>query len=110
MKITIAQKSGTAVMDISGRLDAITAIDAENSLTELVKDGNYKILLNLSGLDYISSAGIRVLLTVAKLLKRHDGQLTFTGLKGGVLNVFNMSGLQAIFKVYETEEEALAKR
>ena len=69
--------------------------------------GDYTLVINLTGLEYISSAGLRSILSTAKQLKAKDGKMLFTGLQGPVKDVFKISGFGSIFKTFETEEEAL---
>ena len=63
--------------------------------------------MNFEKLDYISSAGLRVLLTAAKQLKRVDGELRICSLNEVVAEVFDISGFTTIFKVFRSESEAL---
>lgn len=107
MEIITKKEQNTLIVSLKGRMDAVTSPDFEKSLKEMVEAGENSILISLSGLEYISSAGLRSILTIAKLLKAKEGKVLFSGLQGPVRDVFNISGFGAIFKIYETESEAL---
>ena len=71
--------------------------------------GFRETLVNLSGLDYISSAGLRVVLLAGKKLRASKGKLVLVGLRDMVREVFDMSGFLSLFAVTATLDEGLAK-
>ena len=95
------------IVSVIGRMDAMTAPEFEQSLSELISKGERTFLINFSGLDYISSAGLRSILAIAKQLKPENGELLFSGLRGPVDEVFKISGFHSIFKILNDEEVAL---
>jgi len=102
-------KNGDAlVVIVSGRMDAITATEFDTQCQSWISDGETKVVIDLSDLEYISSAGLRSILAAAKKLKGVQGELLFSGLSGMVEEVFNVSGFAAMFKIYKTPEDALA--
>ena len=107
MEITTRKENNGVVVSVTGRLDAVTAPALEADLAGLLAQGEIMFLLNLSELDYISSAGLRSLLATAKKLKEKQGKLVFTGLRGTVEEVFKISGFLTIFTAFESEEAAL---
>ena len=107
MEINTKKDQNIVIVSLKGRMDAVTSPDFEKSLSERIAAGESNFLINLGHLEYISSAGLRSILTIAKLLKAKDGKILFAGLRGPVKDVFNISGFGAIFKIFETEEEAL---
>ncbi len=107
MEISSRKENNIAVIAVSGRIDAITAPDFEKYLDDLIGQGNKLLLINLSGLGYISSAGLRSILSSAKKLKALSGELVFAGLQGPVEEVFQISGFQSIFKIFPSEGDAL---
>lgn len=86
-------------------MDAVTAPDFESSLSKMIAQGEVKFLVDLSGLEYISSAGLRAILSVAKELKEKEGELIFVGLHDHVQEVFKISGFYSIFRIFRTEDE-----
>jgi anti-anti-sigma factor len=107
MEIATRKEGGATVVSVKGRVDAVTAPEFEKGLSTLMAGGDCTLVLNFSDLEYISSAGLRSILTTAKQLKAKDGKMIFAGLRGPVKDVFKISGFGSIFKIFETEEEAL---
>ena len=107
MQIQTGKEKNTVVISVKGRIDAATAPDFEKAIANLIAQGENTFLLELSGLEYISSAGLRSILATAKQLKPKGGNIFFSGLRGPVKDVFNISGFGTIFKIFETQEDAL---
>lgn len=102
------QKKGTVVLlGLKGRLDASTAGKLEEKLLALIDGGEKQILFNLEHLDYISSAGLRVLLMAAKKLKVANGKIVLASLKDQIREVFEIAGFSAIFPIFDSEDAAL---
>jgi anti-anti-sigma factor len=107
MEIQTAKEKNTVVVSVKGKIDAVTAPEFEKALSTLIAQGENIFLFNFSGLEYISSAGLRSILATAKQLKPKGGNILFSGLKGPVKDVFKISGFGTIFKIFETREDAL---
>lgn len=107
MDITISESGEVRVLSFQGNLDTNTAPGAESQINGLIDAGVQKFLINFEKLDYISSAGLRVLLATAKKLKPSGGNLKICCLNQTVQEVFDISGFSTILSVTSTEEEAL---
>ena len=107
MEITARKEKGAIVVAVKGRMDAITAPDFEKHLGDLIAAGERKFIVDLSELEYISSAGLRSILVIAKRLKADHGDIRFAGMRGAVEEVFKISGFHSIFKIFPTWEAAL---
>ncbi|TVQ97682.1 MAG: anti-sigma factor antagonist [Desulfovibrionales bacterium] len=92
----------------TGRMDAVTAPSFEQECLRWMEQGNVTLILDFSGLEYISSAGLRVILGIGKKLKNQDGLLIFGGMSAMVREVFDISGFTSIFPVHDSMEAALA--
>ncbi len=92
----------------AGRLDSATSGDLESLLVERLENGCTVVVLDFSDLDYISSAGLRVVLMVGKRLRAAGGRLTLASLRESVRDLFEMSGFLSLFPVLATVEEAMA--
>jgi anti-anti-sigma factor len=99
---------GVKVVRFSGDLDTNSSPEAEAFLTGLIDDGSDRIAISFAQLNYVSSAGLRILLATAKKLKAGGGSLALCCLNETVQEVFEISGFIAILNVFATEEEALA--
>jgi anti-anti-sigma factor len=107
MEIIVKKDEKTLVVSVSGRIDAVSAPDFDRQVEEQITKGEINFLMDLSGLDYISSAGLRSMLTTAKKLRANNGDLILCGLRDIVNEVFDVSGFSTIFKIYDSVEEAL---
>jgi anti-anti-sigma factor len=107
MEISKKKEKDVLVTSVSGRIDAVTAPEFEKNLMESIGAGEKILLLRMNQLEYISSAGLRSILAIAKVLKAKEGKLVFAGLQGPVKDVFKISGFGSIFTIYDNEEEAL---
>lgn len=107
MNITEQLQGDIVVVSLEGRLDGNTSASLESAFAKLVEQGNGKFVFNLQGLDYVSSAGLRSLLSAAKMVKVIQGKLALARMNENVKEVFDMSGFSSIFKLYETEDEAI---
>ena len=96
-----------ALLTCSGRMDAVSAPRFEAACTEQLEQGRTNLVADLSGLEYISSAGLRSILASGKKLKASGGSLAFCGLSGMVDEVFRVSGFLKLFRVHASAAEAL---
>jgi len=106
MEINTSNINGVTVFEISGHLNANNAKDFESSLMLSIDSGNKKIITDLNKLEYISSAGLRVFLLIAKKIG-NTGFIKLCSLQQQVNEVFHMSGFDSIFSIYQDREEAL---
>lgn len=107
MEIDFDEHDGICVADLSGRLDAVNSSKAENLIRKKVEEGVNKIVFNLENLEYISSAGLRVLLIASKLLRKSNCSTVVCCLNDNVSKVFDISGFSSVIKVENTLDEAL---
>ena len=107
MKITQNEKNGILELNISGRLDAVSAVDADKTFSSVIDGGNNNLLIDLAELDYISSAGLRVLLVVAKRIQQNRGNVVLCALNANVKEIFEISGFSSIFNIFDNKEEAV---
>ena len=106
MQISTRTSNDIHIVAITGSLDSTTSPEAQKSL-DAVLAGARKVALDFSQLDYISSAGLRILLGAAKQLRAKGGTLGMCGLNQSVRQVFDISGFSSILPVYQSESEAL---
>jgi stage II sporulation protein AA (anti-sigma F factor antagonist) len=92
---------------LTGRLDATNAAEVEQRLLALAMSESVNLILDLSGLDYISSAGLRVMLMVAKRVKTAQGQFILCGMNEPIRTIFDVSGFLTLLRVEERCADAL---
>ena len=108
MEITSRKMGKKTIVSINGRLDAVSAPEFQNALLGLIDDGATMLLLDFNGVDYISSAGLRSILVVAKKLRSDQGELSVAMLHDTVKEVFEISGFSSILPIFDTVEAALS--
>ena len=109
MELKSRQEKEAKIVSVTGRIDGVTSPELETYLTEAA-EGDAKILIvNFDELDYISSAGLRVILMLAKKMKAHQREFILVGVKGRIKQVFEMSGISSILNIRDTEGDALEK-
>ena len=108
MEITTTTHDTVTVLTVTGRVDAMTAGALETALNTLIDNGNRKIILDFTGLVYISSGGLRVLLATAKILHNDNDRFALSGLSHEVQKVMRLAGFTTIFAIYTTAQEASA--
>ncbi|HWR38935.1 MAG TPA: STAS domain-containing protein [Patescibacteria group bacterium] len=92
---------------IPARVDANSAKDVETKLNEIVGGGARKLVCDFSGNDYISSAGLRVFLSMLKQMQKNGGKIVLCQMKPYVREVFDMAGFSQLFQIYTTENDAV---
>ena len=99
-----SERGSWHVLTAVGRIDTVTASTAEAALVEQLK-AQSKIALDMSKLEYISSAGLRVLLRLAKQAKKSKKALVFFGAGGMIKEVLEASGMDMLLTIYPTADD-----
>ena len=108
MQIKTRHVDNVLVFDMEGRLEHQTSDDANDEMTRIIKDSHNKmILLNLKGLEYVSSSGLSVILSAAKLVQSSRGKIKVCEAKGKVKEVMEVTGFNKLLPVYESEKEGI---
>ncbi len=107
MDITTSTRDDVTLVAFAGNLDSNTSPQAQQALDGILAGGGRKLVVDFTALDYISSAGLRVLLGTAKRLRGSGGALHLFGLNETVREVFDISGFSSILAVFASEAEAL---
>ncbi len=102
-------KSGIVVLDIFGELDAHTAPGLEKEFQKLIEDKSVNIVVNGSGLEYISSAGLGVFMAYIEDIRSQNGDIKIAGLRPKVFNVFDLLGFPTLYDIIETEDDAIGR-
>lgn len=98
MEITILQDNGTVTVNIEGRLDTVTASELDNAVKPHI--GQCAVLtFNCEKLQYVSSAGLRVVLSTHKLVVAAGGRFTLKNLNSEVKSVFDLTGFSKVLVI-----------
>ena len=107
MNTTVNTFGDVAVVTVEGRIDTVNASEFERCMLDCMAKGHRDLVMDLSRLDYISSAGLRSVLAVAKKVKSVGGGIACCSLQGVVKKVFEISGFTQVLPVYDSVEKAL---
>jgi anti-anti-sigma factor len=108
MEIRDRTEGDVRVVELLGRLDETAAADADRALLERVKAGAPRLLLDLSGVEYVSSSGLGVLLMLNRAVKKQRGALKLCGLNPFVAEVFEVGNFHQLFETHPDLATALA--
>ena len=109
MEVGINKLENVTILTIKGRSDASNVSKLESACTKLINSQANAILIDCTHLEYISSAGLRILLKMAKQVKKNDGQLALAHLNDYVQQIFEISGFTELFPAYDSVLEGLNK-
>ncbi len=107
MDIKEYKKAQAMVLTIAGRLDSITSGMLEKKFLTVMEAGEKNIVVDFTNMDYISSAGLRVLLAAAKRATKLGGKVILAALSDNVREVFDIAGFTSIFTITGSQEEAI---
>jgi len=102
VQVSVLEKDGWVVVAVTGRIDAPAAADLEASLAGALSAEPPRLALDLAGVDYLSSPGLRVLLTSLKAVHRWGGALRLLAPKAHIRHVLAVSGLERVFEIRGT--------
>ncbi len=95
------------ILHVSGRIDAETAPTLEKQINKVLNKGQYHLAVDLSGVEYISSAGLRVLVSALKKARRHNrGDVRLAGLSTRLKEAFQLVGFNKLFQIFEDVQDA----
>ena len=104
MEIKIHEKGNYGVLELKGNLDMYTSVEVKNAIGKLpVKEG-YTVVLDLSGVSFIDSSGIGMLIKVLNEIKAKKGAFYIAGMKPVIEKVFKVAGLMGYFSFLSDEE------
>ncbi len=107
MEITQEEENGIVSISIEGRLDADSSPEAEKVVKEALAGETKRVLFDLSALEYLSGAGLRVLLSAAKEMRRRDGKIVLCSLNEFVKEIFEVSGFQSLIPIADSVESGI---
>lgn len=107
MEINVSEMRRVRLFEVIGRVDSTNATELGTTLDQAADDGNNNLVLDLSGVDYMSSAGLREIVRILKRVKRSGGDLRIANPSERVQEVLELAGLDSIFEIYPTQVEAV---
>ena len=105
--IDTENKNGVVVLHLKGRIDATNSGQVHEKITSEIKKGCDKMLVNFSEVNYISSAGLRVVIYASKSLAKNAGSFSICALNDNIKKIFEISGLVELFSIHDDLETGL---
>jgi len=105
---SVVEDDGFKCVTVTGRIDALSSAEIQKGFDRLILAGERVILVDFTSVNYVSSAGLRLLLSVQKKLKTIGGEIVLLKPVPSVLEVFKISGLDQIFRIASTMDEIKA--
>jgi len=105
--ITIQERSGVQVIKVTQDLDNYGAADLEKELKDLIGSKNYKLVVDLSKVNYVNSTAVGMLVGIAKQARRKGGDLKVCGLKDKIRKTFDLLGASKVLEIFDSEESAV---
>jgi anti-sigma B factor antagonist len=106
---TRSPREGVALISLGGEVDVYTSPRVKQEIVDLLNGGTSKLVVDLTGVDYLDSTGLGVLIGGLKRARERDGDLKLICDNVRILRIFEITGLTKIFDIYRSEAEALAK-
>jgi anti-anti-sigma factor len=110
MNLLVTASEGYTIVNVEGKIDTTNANEFEKSMMDLIEGGSTKVILNCSGLNYISSSGLRVFLIVQKKMIAIKGQFRLSNLQPVIKEIFDISGFTSILSVFPDLDTAVSYR
>jgi len=107
MEIIEENQSGINIFKLNGRLDSNTSQGFEKKIFQAIDDGSKSMIIDFKDLEYISSAGLRVILKATKALKREEGKMMLCDMQDHVKEVFEIAGFDSFLPIVGTMDDAM---
>ena len=108
MSISTEREGGALIAKAEGRVDGANALEFHETLESAISPDDKGMVLDFQGISYISSAGLRVVLLVAKTLQKQQAKMAVCSLSEPIREIFEISGFDKIIPVYASRQDALA--
>lgn len=108
MEIIESKQNDISIYQLKGRLDSNTSPGLEQKLITAMENGATNMILDFENLDYISSAGLRIILKTTKDLKRSDGRIILCAMQDYVKEVFEIAGFDSFLPIVPSLDDAIA--
>jgi anti-sigma B factor antagonist len=108
LSIETDNRQSVSVMKVKGRVDSETAPELDDALARLLQENRNQIVLNLQGVEYISSAGLRAVVKAYQAAKKSGGDMRLASVSTPVEVILRTVGMMQMLQMYPTEQEAMA--
>jgi anti-sigma B factor antagonist len=106
LEIELTGTDDIALLGLVGQIDSYTAEEITKIIDSHINNGNFKVIIDVTNVDYLDSAGLSALINIKTKLGKYKGGLRIVGLKGKAKEVFDLAGLTDLFDLFESREKA----
>ena len=107
LEIAVSELNEVRLLEVSGRVDTISADELHAALSDSIDNGRTQLVVDLQDVEYMSSAGLRELVSALKLVNKQQGDLRLANPSGRVMEVLELAGLDSIFKIFSSRNDAI---
>ena len=107
LQISVRRSDDVALIDLAGEVDAYTSARFREVMMDIIEDGSPRLIVSMARVDYIDSSGLGALVGGLKRTSERDGKIIIVCHQSQVRKVFEITGLEKVFPIFDTEEEAL---
>lgn len=108
LNIEFSQQDPFVIIHLEGRLDATTSPVLEKQLADQLQVKGAKLIIDFTQVDYLSSAGMRLLLSISKKAKANESKIAFCCINDEVMEIIKMAGFERILSIFSSQEDAKA--
>jgi anti-sigma B factor antagonist len=108
LSLSTRTEGNKTIVTVAGEIDVYTAPKLREALIDLVSSGNYHLVVDMEGVEFLDSTGLGVLVGGLKRVRAHDGSLRLVCTEERILKIFRITGLTKVFPIHATVEEAVA--
>jgi anti-sigma B factor antagonist len=108
LSLETRQENGRTIIEVGGEIDVYTAPKLRDTITELVGQECYHLVIDMEKVDFLDSTGLGVLVGGLKKVRSHDGSMQLVCTQERLLKIFRITGLSKVFAIHATQAEALA--
>jgi len=108
MDIQVSKQENVVIVAVSGDVDAQSAPQLDDCLSELVGQGEQNYVIDLSAVPFMDSSGMATLVKLFKRIRIGHGDVKLAGLRTEILNIFQITRLDRVFDIFDSQSEAIA--
>lgn len=107
LEIAVSEQNKVRLLQVSGRVDSISADELHAALLDCIANAPHQVVVDLQDVEYMSSAGLRELVSALKQVNKQEGDLRLANPSARVMEVLELAGLDSIFKIFPTLSDAI---
>lgn len=107
VNVFVRPEAEAYIVTAEGRVDSTNAHELDATLSQLISDGNKDLVLDLAKITYMSSAGLRAIVSALRSAKRRNGDVRIGAASERVVEVFSLAGLTPLFQMFDDVETAV---